>query len=164
MKKALLVKIILISLCLILCSCRSSPPYSVLRSSFRCEVSWNYGGEEFRASVSVDEPSDSSRGFFMRMTYPRELSGLWIEQSSAGACLYMNGKVIGEPPRHYISAADSLLSVGSFDYLCSADLGGTKAHCYTSESSRWYFSASDGRPLRVENSEITLDILWIEPS
>ena len=163
MKKALLVKIILISLCLILCSCRSAPPYSVLMSSFRCEVSWNYGGEEFRASVSVDEPSDS-RGFFMRMTSPSELSGIWIERSSEKACLYLNGKVIGEPPRHYLSAADSLLSVGHFDYLCSVDLGGTKARCYTSDSSRWYFSASDGRPLRVESSDITLDILWIEPT
>ncbi len=164
MKKGLWVKIILIFLCLSLCSCRSSPPHSLLYSSFRCEISWNYGGEEFRASVSADAPSDSSRGFFMRMTYPEELSGMWIERSSSETCLYINGKVIGEPPRHYLSIADSLLSVGSLDYLCSTEIKGTKALCYTSGCSRWYFSAADSRLLRVENDEVTLDILWIEPS
>ena len=164
MKNALWVKIILIFLCLSLCSCHSSPPQALLTSSFRCEVCWKYGGEEFRASVSADASTESPRGFFMRFTSPEALSGIWIERDTSGSRLYLNGKVIGEPPRNYLIIADSLLSAGSLNYLCSTDIEGIKALCYSSDAFRWYFSSADGRPMRVESSDVTIDILWIEPS
>ena len=159
MKKYLSATIIC-SLLFFLFSCSPSvcpPKTELLRSSFQCEISWRADGYDLRASIIREKES-----FSLSLLSPPENSGLCVSGKAGDLSLCVDGVKVGSPPLFYRYISELFLSRESFDLLSVSQIGTSKVLCYSRGDAVWYFSAENGRPLRVDSGSDSFEIIWIE--
>ena len=156
MKRFLSVTIIC-TLCLLMCSCSVAPKTDMLRSPFRCELSWSFDSMDFSASALLTESS-----FNLTLNSPPELCGLCVERRSGELGVYIDGVFAGSAPRFFSYISELLLSDAPFEYLCRSERFGASALCYKRGDVFWYFSSADGTPLGFDDGTVTFRLVWIE--
>lgn len=157
--KLLLSLICFFALCLSSCS-SSAPDLKLLSSSFCGEISWCFDSQEMRASFSHSPDGAAS----LTLITPDSLQGLTASVSSQGSSLSIGSVSISPAPELYLYILNSLDTRGGIEYVGRSTSNTQDLLCYRSSLTDrlWYFSASDGRPVRIEGEAITLEIVWIE--
>lgn len=138
-------------------SCSATSPPDLPAPPFEYDIQWSFNGLDFNAYLSVGGDSAT-----LRLISPDCLSGATLYVSGDTVRYTYQGIALDTPPAYYLAITQIFRETGKFKFLCSAEIDGQSALCYTQGNTEWYFSEQTKAPVLVKREDIYVKILKVK--
>lgn len=136
-------------------SCSSPPDFP--NPPFECNIQWSFNSIDFTASLSAYDDSTE-----LCLISPACLSGASLCIKGDIIRYTYQGITLDTAPEYYLAIAQIFREAGKFKFLCSTEIDGQVALCYSRGNTEWYFSKETKLPVLAKRADISVKILKVK--